>query len=40
MVAIQKHAPDLLLNAGTAGGFAYQGGAIGDVPLRASVQKL
>jgi len=28
--AIQKYAPDLVLNAGTAGGFAKKGAAIGD----------
>jgi 5'-methylthioadenosine nucleosidase len=37
MAAITKFAPDLLLNAGTAGGFKYQGGAIGDVYLCSGV---
>ena len=38
LAALTKFAPDLLLNAGTAGGFAYQGGAIGDVYLCTSLR--
>ncbi len=34
-LAIERFAPDLLLNAGTAGGFAKRGAAIGDVYVSA-----
>ena len=36
-LALQKIQPDILINAGTAGGFARMGGAIGDVYLTTAV---
>jgi 5'-methylthioadenosine nucleosidase len=35
-LAVQKTRPDLLVNAGTSGGFARKGAAIGDVFLTAA----
>ena len=35
--ALRRFKPDLLLNAGTAGGFKRQGGAIGDVYVATAV---
>lgn len=35
--ALRRFKPDLLLNAGTAGGFQRQGGAIGDVYVSTAV---
>jgi 5'-methylthioadenosine nucleosidase len=35
--ALQRYQPDLVLNAGTAGGFRAQGGAIGDVYVATAV---
>lgn len=36
-LALEKITPDLLINAGTAGGFARMGGQIGDVYLTSAV---
>ena len=36
-LALERTKPDLLINAGTAGGFARMGGKIGDVYLTSAV---